>query len=90
MRWRQNCDVDGHFPNHHPDPTLPEFLVDLIAKVQETGADLGVAWDGDSDRIGVVDAQGRITWGGQLMMLVSREVLAKRPGAPIIFEVKCS
>lgn len=84
------CDVDGHFPNHHPDPTLPEFLTDLVAKVQETGADLGVAWDGDADRIGVVDVQGRIIWGDQLMMLLSREVLAKQPGAPIIFEVKCS
>ncbi len=84
------CDVDGHFPNHHPDPTMPEFLVDLIAKVQETGADLGVAWDGDADRIGVVDPQGRVVWGDQLMMLLSREVLAAQPGAPIIFEVKCS
>jgi len=84
------CDVDGHFPNHHPDPTMPEFLVDLIAKVQETDADLGVAWDGDADRIGVVDPQGRVVWGDQLMMLLSREVLAAQPGAPIIFEVKCS
>jgi phosphomannomutase/phosphoglucomutase len=84
------CDVDGHFPNHHPDPTLPHALQDLIAKVKETGADVGVAWDGDADRIGVVDAQGRIIWGDQLMMLFSREVLSKRPGASIIFEVKCS
>jgi phosphomannomutase/phosphoglucomutase len=84
------CDVDGRFPNHHPDPTMPEFLVDLIAKVRETGADMGIAWDGDSDRIGVVDPQGRIVWGDQLMMLFSGEVLAAHPGAPIIFEVKCS
>jgi len=84
------CDVDGHFPNHHPDPTVPKFLTDLIATVQETGADLGVAWDGDADRIGVVDPQGRVVWGDQLMMLLSREVLAAHPGAPIIFEVKCS
>ena len=84
------CDVDGRFPNHHPDPTLPEALADLIARVQETEADLGVAWDGDADRIGVVDVNGRIIWGDQLMMLLSREVLARHPGAPIIFEVKCS
>ena len=84
------CDVDGHFPNHHPDPTVPKFLTDLIATVQETGADLGVAWDGDADRIGVVEPQGRVVWGDQLMMLLSREVLAAHPGAPIIFEVKCS
>ena len=84
------CDVDGHFPNHHPDPTVPAFLTDLTAAVQESGADLGLAWDGDSDRIGAVDPQGRVVWGDQLMMLFAREVLAARPGAPIIFEVKCS
>jgi phosphomannomutase/phosphoglucomutase len=84
------CDVDGRFPNHHPDPTIPEALKDLIARVQETGAAFGVAWDGDADRIGVVDGRGQIVWGDQLMMLFSREVLAHHPGAPIIFEVKCS
>jgi phosphomannomutase/phosphoglucomutase len=84
------CEPDGHFPNHHPDPTLPEALQTLIARVQETGADLGVGWDGDADRIGVVDVQGRIVWGDQLLMLLSREVLARQPGAPILFEVKCS
>ncbi len=84
------CEVDGRFPNHHPDPTIPEALHDLIARVQETGAELGVAWDGDADRIGVVDTRGRIVWGDQLLMLFSREVLAANPGAPIIFEVKCS
>jgi phosphomannomutase/phosphoglucomutase len=84
------CEVDGHFPNHHPDPTVPEYLTDLIAKVQETGVQMGIAWDGDADRIGVVDAQGRIVWGDQLMMFFSREVLSARPGAPIIFDVKCS
>jgi phosphomannomutase/phosphoglucomutase len=84
------CDVDGTFPNHHPDPTLPEALTDLIARVKETDASFGVAWDGDADRIGVVDARGRIIWGDQLMMLFSREVLAQHPDAPIIFEVKCS
>lgn len=84
------CNVDGHFPNHHPDPTVPEYLTDLIAAVQSTGATMGVAWDGDADRIGVIDPQGRIVWGDQLLMLFSREVLAANPGAPIIFEVKCS
>lgn len=84
------CEVDGHFPHHHPDPTLPEALEKLIETVRATGADLGIGWDGDADRIGVVDAEGRIIWGDQLMMLFSREVLAKQPGAPIIFEVKCS
>jgi len=84
------CEPDGHFPNHHPDPTLPEALETLIERVQETGADLGVGWDGDADRIGIVDIRGRILWGDQLLMLLSREVLAKQPGAPILFEVKCS
>jgi phosphomannomutase/phosphoglucomutase len=84
------CDVDGRFPNHHPDPTIPEALKDLIARVQETGAAFGVAWDGDADRIGVVDGRGQVVWGDQLMMLFSREVLAHHPGAPIICEVKCS
>jgi phosphomannomutase/phosphoglucomutase len=84
------CEPDGAFPNHHPDPTLPEALEDLIHKVQETGAAFGVGWDGDADRIGVVDVEGRIVWGDQLMMLLSREVLARQPGAPILFEVKCS
>jgi phosphomannomutase/phosphoglucomutase len=84
------CEVDGHFPNHHPDPTVPEYLEDLIEQVQESGVELGIAWDGDADRIGVVDAQGRIVWGDQLMMLFSREVLPAHPGAPVIFDVKCS
>ena len=84
------CEPDGRFPNHHPDPTLPEALEDLIDTVQERGAAFGVGWDGDADRIGVVDVEGRIVWGDQLMMLLSREVLARHPGAPILFEVKCS
>jgi phosphomannomutase/phosphoglucomutase len=84
------CEPDGAFPNHHPDPTLPEALEDLIHTVQERGASFGVGWDGDADRIGVVDVEGRIVWGDQLMMLLSREVLARHPGAPILFEVKCS
>lgn len=84
------CEVDGRFPNHHPDPTVPKYLVDLIAKVEEEKADLGIAWDGDADRIGVIDDLGNIIWGDQLMILFSREVLASQPGANIIFEVKCS
>jgi phosphomannomutase/phosphoglucomutase len=84
------CDVDGRFPNHHPDPTVPELLEDLIEAVQENDAAFGIAWDGDADRIGVVDTEGSIVWGDQLMMLYSREVLDQHPGAAIIFDVKCS
>ncbi len=84
------CELDGRFPNHHPDPTLVAAMQDLIAAVKETGADAGIAYDGDADRIGVVDDQGQIVWGDRLLALLSREVLAQRPGAPIIFEVKCS
>jgi phosphomannomutase / phosphoglucomutase len=83
------CDVDGNFPNHHPDPTVEKNLQDLIAKVKETGADLGIAFDGDSDRIGVVDEKGGIIWGDRLLALYARQVLADGP-SPIIFEVKCS
>jgi phosphomannomutase / phosphoglucomutase len=81
---------DSTFPNHHPDPTVEENLADTIAKVLETKADLGIAFDGDGDRIGVVDENGRIIWGDELMVLYSRGVLAERPGATIIAEVKCS
>lgn len=84
------CDMDGHFPNHHPDPTLPEALEDLIAKVAETGADLGISYDGDADRIGVIDDKGQIIWGDQLMILFARSVLAQHPGAAVISEVKAS
>jgi len=81
---------DGTFPNHHPDPTVEENLADLIAKVRETGADLGVAFDGDSDRVGVVDAEGRVLWGDEMMVLFARDILARRPGATVVSEVKCS
>ncbi len=81
---------DSSFPNHHPDPTVTENLADCIRAVRETGADLGIAFDGDGDRIGVVDETGRIIWGDELMVLLSREILAKNPGATIIAEVKCS
>ncbi len=84
------CDMDGRFPNHHPDPTLPEAMSDLIRTVKETRADLGIAFDGDADRIGVVDDAGRLIWGDQLMIIFSRDVLAAHPGATIISEVKAT
>ena len=84
------CELDGNFPNHHPDPTVEANLRDLQRKVAETRADLGVAWDGDADRIGAIDEAGHILWGDQLMILFSRDVLAERPGAAIVSEVKCS
>jgi phosphomannomutase/phosphoglucomutase len=84
------CDMDGNFPNHHPDPTLPAAMEDLIKKVRETGADFGVAYDGDGDRIGVVDDEGKIIWGDQLLILFSREILPRYPGAAVISEVKAS
>ena len=83
-------DPDPRFPNHHPDPTVAENLADLILAVREHEADLGVAYDGDGDRIGVVDERGEIIWGDRLMILLARAVLAEHPGATIIGEVKCS
>lgn len=84
------CEMDGRFPNHHPDPTLPEALEDLIQKVKETKADLGIAYDGDGDRIGIIDDEGNIIWGDVLMVLFVRDILPSNPGAPIISEVKAS
>jgi phosphomannomutase/phosphoglucomutase len=84
------CEPDGRFPNHHPDPTIPGNLDHLFRKVAETGADLGFAFDGDADRIGVVEQEGRIIWGDKLMILFSRDILKEHPGAKIIGEVKCS
>ena len=84
------CEPDGRFPNHHPDPTDPKNLVDLIATVRREKAEAGMAFDGDSDRLGVVDNNGSILWGDQLLMIFSRDVLKRRPGATVIFEVKCS
>ena len=81
---------DSNFPNHHPDPTVEENLQDCIKAVKESNADLGIAFDGDGDRIGIVDENGRIIWGDELMILLSREVLKENPGATIIAEVKCS
>jgi len=84
------CEPDGRFPNHHPDPTLPEAMEDLVKKVKETGADFGVGYDGDGDRIGVVDDRGNLLWGDQLMIVFSRDVLPSHPGATVISEVKAS
>jgi len=84
------CEMDGRFPNHHPDPTLPEAMQPLVAKVAETGADAGIAYDGDADRIGVVDDKGQIIWGDMLMILFSRDILPSHPGAAIISEVKAT
>jgi phosphomannomutase/phosphoglucomutase len=83
-------DPDSNFPNHHPDPTVVENMLDAIKAVTESGADLGIAFDGDGDRIGVIDENGRIIWGDELMVLLSREILKTNPGATIIGEVKCS
>jgi phosphomannomutase/phosphoglucomutase len=84
------CEPDGRFPNHHPDPTLPEAMEKLVAKVRETRAELGIAYDGDADRIGVVDDAGGILWGDQLLIVFARDILPSRPGAAVISEVKAS
>jgi phosphomannomutase/phosphoglucomutase len=84
------CEMDGRFPNHHPDPTVPKNLDALVARVRDTGARVGLAYDGDADRLGAVDADGDIVWGDRLMILFSRALLAERPGAAILGEVKCS
>jgi phosphomannomutase len=85
-----NEKVDGTFPSHHPDPTVPKNLEQLIAAVKKQGCDLGIAFDGDGDRIGAVDGKGRILWGDQLLVLWSRDVLKSQPGATIIADVKAS
>ena len=85
------CDSDGTFPNHHPDPTVDEYLVDLIDTVRREGADVGIGFDGDADRIGAVDEKGRIVRGDILLLLLGLDVLRKRgPGQKLIFDVKCS
>ena len=84
------CEPDGNFPNHHPDPTLEESLVDLIARVKQEKAHAGIGYDGDADRIGVVDEEGNVIWGDRLMIIFSRDILKENPGAKIIGEVKCS
>jgi len=85
------CESDGTFPNHHPDPTVPENLEDLIREVKKDGAELGIAFDGDADRIGLVDDQGGIVWGDNILILYARDVLSRTGrGQPIIFDVKSS
>jgi len=84
------CDLDGTFPNHEADPTQKKNLKDLIALVKDKGLDLGVGYDGDADRIGVVDKNGRVIYGDQLMVIYAREILKRKPGATFISEVKCS
>jgi len=84
------CDPDGTFPNHHPDPTVAENLADLIAAVKENKADLGIAFDGDGDRLGAVDEHGAILWGDRLTLFFAQEILKQHPGATIISEVKAS
>lgn len=84
------CDMDGTFPVHHPDPTDPHTLEGLRQRVLDDGLELGIALDGDGDRIGVIDSEGGIVWGDRLMILLSRELLKTHPGAAIIGEVKCS
>lgn len=81
---------DGNFPHHHPDPTVPAHLVDLIQSMKENDADLGISFDGDADRIGVVDTKGRIIWGDQLMIIFAGDIIPHHPKAKIIGEVKCS
>jgi len=83
------CEPDGTFPHHLPDPTVEKYLVDLIAKVKETGADVGVGLDGDGDRLGAVDEKGTIVWGDQLLSLFTREIIGRKP-ASVVFDVKCS
>ena len=84
------CEIDGRFPNHFPDPTVPDNLKALTERVLKTRADVGIGYDGDADRIGVVDDQGNIIWGDQLMILFSREILKQQKGATFVAEVKCS
>ena len=84
------AEVDGNFPNHHPDPTIPENLESLRLRMQESGAELGIAFDGDGDRIGALDETGSVVWGDRLMILFARDILRQQPGAMIIGDVKCS
>jgi len=84
------CEPDGNFPNHHPDPTVEKNMLDLSKKVKEERAELGIGFDGDADRIGIVDEKGKILWGDQLLMIFARDILKHNPGATIVGEVKCS
>lgn len=84
------CDVDGRFPNHHPDPGQPENLIDLKKAVLEHEADLGLAFDGDGDRLGVIDNQGNIIWGDRQLLIFAKDVLSRHPNATIIYDIKCT
>lgn len=85
------CESDGTFPNHHPDPTVDEYLEDLVARVRETGSDVGIAFDGDGDRLGVVDGDGRVVRGDSLLLLFGQDLLEREgPGRSLVFDVKCS
>ena len=84
------CDIDGNFPNHHPNPSEPENLADLINTVTNNKLDLGLAFDGDGDRVGIVDEHGEVLWADRQMMLYAHDVLSRNPGAEIIFDVKSS
>jgi phosphomannomutase/phosphoglucomutase len=84
------CEPDGSYPGHFPDPTIPSNMEEAIEAVEEHGADLAVSFDGDADRLGVVDDGGRILWGDDLLIIFSRDILKRHPGAGVVFEVKCS
>ena len=84
------CEVDGHFPNHHPDPSKPENLKDLIAKVREVQADIGLAFDGDGDRFGVITPQGKMIYPDRQLMLFARDILQRHGGGKVVYDVKCS
>jgi phosphomannomutase/phosphoglucomutase len=84
------CEVDGHFPHHHPDPSRPENMQALSAAVREQRADIGLAFDGDGDRLGVISCQGEIIWPDRVMMLFARDLLERHPGAEVIYDIKCS
>ena len=84
------CDVDGNFPNHHPDPSKPENLQDLKQALAESDADIGLAFDGDGDRLGVVTTQGEVIWADRQLMLYAQDILARNPGGDIIFDIKCT
>ncbi len=84
------CEPDGRFPNHHPDPTVVDYIKDLIQKTKEECADFGVGYDGDADRIGIVNCNGEIIWGDQIMIILSRDILKRKVGSKIIGDVKCS
>ncbi len=86
----QYTEPDGDFPNHHPDPTVPKYMTDLVARVPAEGAELGIGLDGDADRIGVVDEKGAMVYGDKLLAIYARDMLTRHPGATVIGEVKCT